>query len=497
VTAALSLRGIFKRFDRVVALRDASLEVQPGKILALLGENGAGKTTLMRIAFGLIQPDAGEVAIAGRPVHLTSPAQAMALGVGMVHQHFALVPDLTAAENMSLGGRGWFNERAAADRLRDVAARAGLSVDPFARVEDMSTSAQQRLEIATALARGAKLLILDEPTAVLTPQESSELLQFLRRFADDGGAVVLITHKLREALGSADVVTVMRRGRTVLTAPRREVDQEAVAQAMLGEAPDAAHRRELLESPAQRAHAGERQPVVTARDLELPGPRGVPAVRGVTLTIYSGEIVGIAGVEGSGVAELVRALAGRLDPIAGELSLPSQIGFVPEDRLRDALIPEWSVTENVALRNAGSATGRIDWREFERTSASLLSDFDVRASSAHARVGTLSGGNQQKLVLARELAGDPALLVAEQPTRGLDVAASAAVHARLREARDRGAAVVVTAADLDELIMLADRLLVMFEGRAREVGLDRDAVGRAMLGLYEPENGAMIESNAK
>ena len=488
MTAALSLRGVGKRFDRVVALRDASLDVHSGTIVALLGENGAGKTTLMRIAFGLLQPDGGEVWIAGRPVRLTSPAQAMALGVGMVHQHFALVPDLTAAENMSLGKRGWFNANAAAGRLREVAAEAGLRVDPLARVETMTTGAQQRLEIVTALARGANLLILDEPTAVLTPQESEELLRFLRKFADQGGAVVLITHKLREALGSADVLAVMRRGRTILTSPRDQIDQETVARAMLGEAPDADRRRVLLEAPARRVKPEHPIPVAVAHELALAGPRGVPAVRGVSLTIFAGEIVGIAGVEGSGVNELVRALAGRVTPIGGKLQLPSEIGFVPEDRLRDALIPEWSLTENVALRGAGSARGRMDWRRIERNTANLIAEFDVRARDTGMTAGALSGGNQQKLVLARELAAEPALLVVEQPTRGLDVAASAAIHARLIEARDRGAAVIVTAADLDELLMLADRLLVMFEGRSTEVTRDREAVGRAMLGLHASEN---------
>ena len=483
MSAALALRGIAKRFGRVAALHDASLEVYPRSIVALVGENGAGKTTLARVAFGLVQPDAGQMLIDGREIRLTSPSQAIALGIGMVHQHFALVPALTAAENMSLGDRGWFSAERARLRLHQVGGETGLPVDPAAPVETLPTGAQQRLEIVTALAKGARLLVLDEPTAVLTPQESVELLRFLRRFADEGGAVVLITHKLREALGVADVVTVMRRGRTVLDVPRAAADEDSIARAMLGESRDPDKRRELLGAPVRHVSHPDAAPIVTARDVVMAGVRGTPVVRGATLTLRPGEIVGLAGVEGSGVHELVRALAGRLAPTSGVLELPLHIGFVPEDRLRDALIPEWTITENVALRESGAARGRMPWSVLERSAAELLEQFDIRAASPHDAVGTLSGGNQQRLVLARELAGNPPLLVVEQPTRGLDIAASAAIHERLIAARERGAAIVLASADLDELIMLADRLLVLFEGRPKEVMPDREAVGRAMLGL--------------
>lgn len=483
MSAILSLRGISKRFGAVTALREASLDVRPRSIRAVLGENGAGKTTLMRVAFGLVQPDAGHVLLDGREVRLSSPSQAIDLGVGMVHQHFALVPALTAAENASLGGRGWFSAERAAERLRRVAGETGLSIDPSARVETLPTGAQQRLEIVTALARGARLLILDEPTAVLTPPESAELMRFVRQFADEGGAVVLITHKLREALGVADEVTVMRRGRTVLHVPRSAADEDSIARAMLGDTAGAHRRREVLGTPSPHAFRAEAGTVVIARDVAVAGPRGTLAVRDASFVLRSGEIAGIAGVEGSGVYELVRALAGRLTPAAGTLDLPSRIGFVPEDRLRDALVREWSITENVALREAGAARGRISWRSIEREADRLIKLFDVRADSPAAVVGTLSGGNQQKLVLARELDGDPPLIVVEQPTRGLDIAASATIHERLLAARDRGAAVVIASVDLDELIMLADRLLVMFGGTVRDVARDRDAAGRAMLGL--------------
>lgn len=480
---ALELDRISKRFGTVQALREASLEVPRGAIVGVLGENGAGKTTLLRVAFGMVRADAGTVRIDGRELRPSSPAAALRAGLGMVHQHFALVPALSAAENVALGGRGWFSARDAAERMRQIAGRTNLTVQPDERVEDLPTGAQQRLEIVKSLARGARTLILDEPTAVLTPQESDELLKVLRGFADDGGAVVLITHKLREALSVSDFVTVMRRGRTVLSVARAEATEEMVARAMLGDVPPPSGRRELLGERLARKTAADAPIVAAARAIVIAGPRGTPAIHASTVELRAGEITGIAGVEGSGVHELVRALAGRVPVESGTLELPAQIGFVPEDRLRDALIAEWSVMENVALRGAGAAHGRLSWSALEQSTTSLLDRYDVRADGPRARVKTLSGGNQQKLVLARELAGDPPLVVVEQPTRGLDIAASAAIHERLLAARENGAAVVVASADLDELIMLADRLLVTFEGRVREVARDRDEVGRAMLGL--------------
>lgn len=486
VPAALVMRGISKRFGAVQALDGAELAVPRGAIVSLLGENGAGKTTLLRIAYGMVRPDAGTVMVDGRLASPASPAGAMRLGLGMVHQHFALVPALTAAENVALGGRGWFSARETAERMRAVAARSGLSVQADRPAGSLPTGAQQRLEIIKALARGARTLILDEPTAVLTPAESAELLAFLREFAGDGGAVVLITHKLREALGVADVVTVMRRGRTVLVASRAEASEESVARAMLGDSVWSAGRRELFGSPLPHPIEPNARAIAAVRNLVISGTRGEAVVRGVSAEVRSGEILGIAGVEGSGVRELVRALAGRIEPQEGEITLPEEIGFVPEDRVRDALVPEWSLTENVALRGAGRAAGRIDWPAVRMKTEAMLHRFDVRASGPAASAQTLSGGNQQKLVLARELADEPPLVVVEQPTRGLDIAASAAIHDQLVAARDRGAAVVIASADLDELLMLADRVLVMFDGHAHEAGRDRDVVGRAMLGLGDP-----------
>lgn len=470
--SALSLSGITKRFGSVVALEDAGIQVRPGTVHALLGENGAGKTTLMRIAFGLIRPDEGEIRLAGTPSQLASPARAIARGIGMVHQHFTSVPRMTVAENVALGGHGLFDGVGAERTVRDVGERTGLTLDPRARAEDLDVGAQQRLEIVKALARGARILILDEPTAVLAPSEARALLQWLRRFADAGGAVVLITHKLGEALAVTDDVTVLRRGRTFLSAAASAVTADEVARAMVGDAP-----MELL-----RVSPVVGDIVASANQLTL-ADRGAVTVREASFVIRAGEIVGVAAVEGSGQRELLRALAGRLLPLAGTLRLPDAIGFVPADRLRDALILDFSLTENVALRGAGGGKGRMRWHAIRSRTTDLVRTYDVRGGDAMTAARALSGGNQQKLVLARELEGDPTLVVAENPTRGLDIRASAAVIERLRRVAERGAAVVVHSTDLDEVISLATRMLVVHAGRVRETPVDHDLVGRTMLGL--------------
>ena len=508
---SLALRRVHKRFGEVVALDDAGLEVAPGTVHALLGENGAGKTTLVRIAFGLVRADAGEVLVDGVVRRFRSSADAIAAGIGMVHQHFSLVPAMTAAENAALGGHGLFHPREAAARLAHVAAEAGLRVDPNARVDELGVAAQQRLEIVKALARGARVLILDEPTAVLAPSETDELLAWLRRFASGGGAAVLITHKLREAIAVADDVTVLRRGRTVLSRAAGGIGASELAAAMVGpaagddvavvleaERSDAATTiggppptakvaptaHSTITDPALVGSDGLAPATVRAHHVTLSDARGVTIVRDATFTVDAGEIVGVAAVEGAGQHELLRALAGRQHPTAGVLMLPAADGtaFIPEDRHRDGVALELSLVENVALRGAGARRGLVRWRELARRATGLIAHHDVRAAGAHAPMSTLSGGNQQKLVLARELSDGPALVVAENPTRGLDVHATAQVHARLREARDRGAAVVVYSTDLDEVLALATRVLVVHAGTVRELPLDRERVGRAMLG---------------
>jgi ABC-type uncharacterized transport system ATPase subunit len=504
----LSLAGITRRFGSVVALDDAHFTVRPGTVHALLGENGAGKTTLMRVAFGLLTPDRGTIRVRGADTAIDSPATALALGIGMVHQHFTLVPAMTVAENVALGGHGRFDPQAAATRVREVADDAGLSLDPLARVESLPVGAQQRCEIVKALARDVQLLILDEPTAVLAPQEASELLQWMRRYADRGHAVVLITHKLRDALAVADDVTVLRRGRTVLTAAARDTTQEQLRAAMLGGATrragaekddgkddgkeDAERAAQTLTADSATAVAATAKSatakspaaaaVLSARHVTYRDARGTTRLRDVSLDVRAGEIVGIAAVEGAGHHELLRILAGRLEPTGGSVTRPVRIGFVPEDRHRDALMLDAPLDENIALRDAGLRRGRMPWAAIRAQTTALLHARDVRAAGAQVLTRTLSGGNQQKLVLGRELADDPQAVVVENPSRGLDFNATAAVQEALRDARAAGAAVLLYSSDLDEVLMLSDRVFALFDGRLVETVHDRDAVGRAMLG---------------
>jgi simple sugar transport system ATP-binding protein len=465
---------VHKRFGSTRALDGASLTVSRGTVHALLGENGAGKTTLMRIAFGMLSPDGGTVEIDGIPVRLTETSKAIARGLWMVHQHFTLVPPMSAAENVALGLAGLrYDRRRAVARVREIGQHTGLHVDPHVRVDALPVGAQQRLEVIKAFAHGARTIILDEPTAVLAPTEATELMQVLRHFADSGGTVVLITHKIREALGIADHVTVLREGRTVLSAPRGEITERTLATAMVGELPDSP--MVLVSAPGDL--------VLRARDLVVLDDRNVPRVRGVSLEVREREILGVIGVEGAGHRELLRAIAGRLDLSEGAIERPDDPGFIPEDRQREALLLDFDLAENVALRGAGARRGRIDWSRLRRHTAALLERYDVRAPSMALPAAALSGGNQQKLVLARELADAPRLLIIENPTRGLDVGAAAAVHDQIRDASRAGAAVLVYSSDLDEVLSLADRVLVMFDGHARELPRERDAIGRAMLGL--------------
>jgi len=488
----LSLDGITHTFGRMRALDGASLQVRAGSVHALLGENGAGKTTLMRVVFGLLRAQQGEMHWRGAPITMRSPSDALAHGIGMVHQHFTLVPSMTVAENIALGGHGGFDPQQTADRVRHVAARAGLVLDPTACVQDLPVGAQQRCEIVKALARDVTLLILDEPTAVLAPTEATELLRWMRGYADAGNAVVLITHKLRDALAVADDITVLHRGRTVLTTPARDTDQGRVATAMLGGATvrtaevrpdsdtrDTAHAALSVGPPDAVATA---RPIVLALDaVSVRDAAGVDRVRSATLQVRAGEIVGIGAVEGAGQHELLRVLAGRRSPTAGRRVIPERVGFVPEDRHRDALLLDAPLFENTALQGAGARRGVVDWNAFRARTAAVLHRFDVRASGPDAVARTLSGGNQQKLVLGRELEAAGEALVVENPSRGLDFVATDAVHRALREARNAGMAVVVYSSDLDEVVLLADRVFAMHNGTLLESAKDRDALGRAML----------------
>lgn len=472
MTAALSLEGVSRRFGRIVALENASLHVRPGTVHALLGENGAGKTTMMRLAFGLVRPDAGVIRVRGTPVAPRTPVDALALGIGMVHQHFTLVPAMTVAENVALGGSGLFGPASAIARVEALSRRTGLRVPPTARVGDLPIGAQQRVEILKALARDVQLLILDEPTAVLSPGEIDDLLRWVRAFAEEDRAVVLITHKLREARAIADDVTVLRAGRTVLAARARDVPEQVLVTAMLGDA-----EGEVVAGPSPGAPG----PVILRLvGASVSGTRA--GVRGVDVDIHRGEIVGVAAVEGSGHHELLRALAGIMAPASGRALVPSDVAFIPEDRHRDAVVLDFPLTGNLALRGLGQRRGRMDWPSLREHARTLLDRFDVRAPSPDLAMRDLSGGNQQKFVFGRELDPLPSAIVAENPTRGLDVKATRAVHQRLRDARAAGAAVVVYSSDVDEVLALADRVLVVHAGKVIPTVAEREVVGRVMLG---------------
>ena len=481
---ALALSGITKQFGATLALDGSRLTVRRGTVHALLGENGAGKTTLMRIAFGMLRPDAGEIVVDGLPRIFPTPAAAIEAGIGMVHQHFTNVPAMTVAENVALGHRGRFSPERAESLARRVAEGASMPLDPRAPAGTLSVENQQRLEIAKALARDARLLILDEPTAVLAPAQSAELLRWLRQFAAAGKSVVLITHKLHEALGVADEVTVLRRGRTVLAAPAAETTPSALATALLGDAP-------VVEGPdsSLRESSGPvppaLEPVVRAERLSIADAHGIVRLRNASFTIFPHEIVGVAGVEGSGHHELLRAIARRIPASGGTVVAPppGRIAFVPEDRHRDAMILDLSVTENVALRGAGERRGLMRWRRWSQRARDLALEYDVRLGSVQDATRTMSGGNQQKLVLARELSDGPSLVVAENPTRGLDIRATGFVHERLRAAAAAGSAVVIYSTDLDEVVALATRLLVAHAGSIESMDVDRERAGRAMLGV--------------
>ena len=475
MTVALELRDISKRFGPVTALDQASLRVRSGTVHAVLGENGAGKTTLMRVAYGLAQPDAGEMRRGGLVHAPRHPSEAIAAGIGMVHQHFSLVPAMTVAENVVLGLHGSFRGREAADLVRRVSRDTGLSIDPQQEVRSLPVSAQQRVEILKALVRDAELLILDEPTAVLAPAEADDLLEWIRRFvSSQQRSAILITHKLREALAIADDVTVLRDGRTVLTGPAHETDESLLVRAMIGtDMDDSAPPRERKRGSI----------VLSLKGVGVTGFEEAHALHDVSADLAAGELVGIAAVEGSGQQALLRVLAGRLAPSSGSAMVPADVGFIPGDRHRDATVPEMSLTENLALRGLGSRKGLMRWKRLREHAQRIVGAYEVRSTGPDSPMSSLSGGNQQRFVVGRELDPLPSALIAENPTRGLDVRATAAVHERLRAARDAGAAVVMYSSDVDEVLAVADRVLVVHAGGVAEVSPLRDAVGRAMLGV--------------
>ena len=491
----VALKGIVKRFPGVVANKGVDFEVRAGEIHALLGENGAGKTTLMRILYGMYQPDEGQILIDDMPVTINSPNDSIRLGIGMIHQHFMLVPTLSVAANVSLGlpsRRGLLLDLdRVARRIGELSQAYGLRVDPEAVVWQLAVGEQQRVEIIKAVYRGAALLILDEPTAVLTPQEVDELFLTLRRMAGEGHALIFISHKLHEVLSISDRITVLRDGRVVRTLKTADTNRQELARLMVG--------REVL-IRVQRTSADLGPARLTLHDVSAMSDRGLPALKGVNLEIRAGEILGIAGVSGNGQRELAEAIAGLRRPTQGRITIDGAdvtgwqpeplirhgLAYIPEERMRDGVIRDLSVEENLMVEVHGHAPFArgvfMDFRRIAQHCDTLIQDFEIKTPSRRTPLRNLSGGNIQKLILARELSRNPKVLIAAQPTRGVDIGSTEYIHQRLVEQRSKGTATLLISEDLDEIRNLCDRIAVMYEGRIMGV-VDRDGATVEQLGL--------------
>lgn len=496
---AVQMKGVTKSFGPLVANDRIDFDLIQGDIHALLGENGAGKTTLVRILYGLYHADEGEVLVNGQVAHIASPKDAIRLGIGMVTQHFALVPTLSVAENIVLGYTDGFqvNPRLAQQRVAEAAGRFGIEVDPAALVRHLSVGERQRVEILKALYRNARVLILDEPTAVLVPQEVDVLFQTLERLRQDGLSVIFISHKLYEVMTVCERITVLRDGRVVGTVKKTDTSQAELARMMVG--------RETFGVTRQEDQAGG-SVLLRVENLSALDEKGLPALKGVSFEVRAGEILGVAGVSGNGQTELSHVLAGTLKPIEGRVMLgerdltfadPAQIsaagvGRIPEDR-HEGVIGELSVAENLALEHLADfvTTGMLDHRRIRKHAENLIEEYQIKASPAD-RMRTLSGGNMQKIILARALSRNPQLVLASQPTRGLDVGATEYVRTKLLEQRNQGAAVLLLSEDLDEILALSDRIAVIYEGRI--VGLlsaeeaEQEKLGLLMSGGREEAN---------
>jgi general nucleoside transport system ATP-binding protein len=474
----LEMERITKRFPGIVANDAVSFDLREGEVHALLGENGAGKSTLMNILYGLYHPDEGEIRIKGKPVRLGSPRAAIDAGVGMVHQHFMLIPVMTVAENIVLAAEPvrdgvLLDMRTAEERVAELSERYGLAVDPRAKIEDISVGQQQRVEILKALYRNADILALDEPTAVLTPQEAQELFEIIHGLTGRGASIIFISHKLNEVAEIADRITVLRRGKHVETLPAEGATEASLARLMVG-------RDVLLRVEKTPAQPGA--PLLAVEDLRVVDDRGIEKVRGVSFEVRGGEIVGIAGIDGNGQTELIDAMTGLRHPSGGTVVVDgrdvtsegvqdhfdSGLGHVPEDRQRRGLVLEFSIAENIAVHDyrspPDSKFGWLSPRRLIDRARRLIGEFDVRGGGPRTRAGGLSGGNQQKVVLAREIDRDPKVLIAAQPTRGLDVGAIEFVHRRIVEERDEGRGVLLVSLELEEILSLSDRILVLYEG---------------------------------
>ena len=492
---ALQTKGITKRFPGVLANDHVDFDLQRGEILALLGENGAGKTTLMNIIYGLYQPDEGEICLDGKPVAIRSSKDAIAAGIVMVHQHFMLIPVFTVTENIMLGSETTHNlvldRRGVGEQVRRVSHQYGLDVNPAAYVEDLAVGVQQRVEIVKALYRKAEILILDEPTAVLTPQEADDLFRIMRELAAQGVSIIFITHKLKEVLAVADRITVMRAGRVVGTVSPKETDEAHLAAMMVG-------REVILKVDKGPAHPG--QEVLQVEDLHVVDARGVEVVGGASFFVRAGEVLGIAGVQGNGQAQLVEALTGLHRSHGGKVTILGQdvtnapprpvieagTAHIPEDRQRHGLVLPFPITDNLVLctyyREPFAKNGVLNHPAIDENGRRLVQEFDVRTPSLYVTASKLSGGNQQKVIVARELSRPIKLLIANQPTRGLDVGSIEFIHGRIVEARDNGAAVLLVSAELDEIMSLSDRIAVMYKGRILDT-LDAQTATREQLGL--------------
>ena len=491
----LAARNVTKQFPGVLANDDVSVELKPGRVLALLGENGAGKSTLVNILFGMYRPDGGQIIIKDEVVDLHGPDDAISRGIGMVHQHFQLVPPMRVVENIVLGAeptkRGLVDLDEARRRVVGLSKRYGLDVDPDALVENLSVGMQQRVEILKALYRNADVLILDEPTGVLTPQEADHLLTVLRGLTETGVGIVFITHKLREVLAVADDIVVLREGRVVGATTPDQATESGLAEMMVG-------RSVVLRVEKATAQPGD--VVLQVDDLKVNDDRGQLAVDGVSLEVRAGEIVGVAGVEGNGQRELVEAITGLRHVAAGAMAIAGKpstnnstrqiagngVGHIPEDREKHGIIAAYSVAENSVLnryhRKPFSSRGIMRREVIYEHAQSVVEEFDVRTPSVAVAVSSLSGGNKQKLIVGREFSENIKLLVAAQPTRGIDIGAIEFIHRRIVEQRDKGAAVLLVSAELDEILALADRVAVLYDGKLMGV-LDANVANRERVGL--------------
>ncbi|MED4264804.1 ABC transporter ATP-binding protein [Priestia megaterium] len=491
----IEMLDIRKEFPGIVANDNITLQVKKGEIHALLGENGAGKSTLMNVLFGLYQPEKGQIRVNGQEVKITDPNVANDLGIGMVHQHFMLVQNFTVTENIILGNEptrtGKINIKKAAQDIQELSNQYGLSVDPYAKIQDISVGMQQRVEILKTLYRGADILIFDEPTAALTPQEIAELIQIMKKLIQEGKSIILITHKLKEIMSVCDRCTIIRKGVGVSTVNVQETNPDELAALMVG--------REV-HFKTEKKTATPKEAVLTIKELVVEDSRGVEAVSSLNLSVRAGEIVGIAGVDGNGQTELIEAITGLRKIKSGSITLKNQelstlstrkitesgIGHIPQDRHKHGLVLDYTIGENIGLQTyyqkPMSKSGILNYKEMYKKAKELIAEYDVRTPSEYTQARSLSGGNQQKAIIAREVDRSPELLIAAQPTRGLDVGAIEFIHKKLIEERDKGRAVLLVSLELDEVINLSDRIAVIYEGKIVDI-VDPKETNEQELGL--------------